>query len=378
MPHGLVWQATEDEPLDLKSSGTRSSTEPPIQVTSPSEFDGKPKPPRPVRENDPSSTRPLPFLVQIDLTRNVIEQRLPAVTPVIPQPTDHLTRNPAGEDLAQVRGSAAEWARVVRHQVRRIRNSLLHYSVACGRHGQKLAASIRGMVSYSVEFLRSAKLGHKMRVVADEAYGIAVSSTAAFRTRMAPYLESSQAKILSEYRRMRTKRLIVRFHTPSLTGEWNSPAARAAIRQIGSRSHIFFARARAQWTLKRFERDPRAWAAMIMGAVCALLVLGFVSIVRHYATDALPNNRILREDSSRQAAESQIGPERPKLRLSNGELPVSAARPERERSSRVQQAAGRKTSTAGKSRPKERANPDDDYVAKDSYVYYGTEGAPSH
>jgi hypothetical protein len=154
---------------------------------------------------------------------------------------------------------------------------------------------------------------------------------------------------------------------------FNSQRIRIALAVPVTRAKTLFARPMLQWKTKRdrVAIDSRFWSSMTMAAISALIVLGIVSVVPNYVAKSLPS-RILGPNSSVNA---------------NVTAPVVLAAPRQARSSQAGQPqpdkiAPRKTVNATITQVKpaspKAAAPrkahraaDDDYVAPDTYKYYG-------
>jgi hypothetical protein len=112
-----------------------------------------------------------------------------------------------------------------------------------------------------------------------------------------------------------------------------------------------------------------------MAALSALLGLAFISVVRHYATESLPSRHMSR-DMSREivpvtsSAVKTLSAEPPKQTAARAvqELKPKSVPPKRPHAAPVRP----------KSPPKTRRTEDDDYVARDTYVYYGNQQNRSH
>jgi len=107
------------------------------------------------------------------------------------------------------------------------------------------------------------------------------------------------------------------------------------------------------------RRDSRLWTSVAMAGLSAALAFGFISTVRHYATQALPSH-ILSTDSSaaRKPAEAP-GLVQGKSASPVGSVPKRAAIISRKR-----------VNAPRVVKPKPRHSEDDDYVARDTYVSY--------
>ncbi len=109
--------------------------------------------------------------------------------------------------------------------------------------------------------------------------------------------------------------------------------------------------------------DSRLWTSVAMAGLSALLAFGLILTVRRYATAALPSH-VFQKDSSppvcTPAAAASVVPPKPapavqSARLSNKAVAIP---PKRMNTARVVQ-------------PKSRHSLEDEYVARDTYVYYG-------
>jgi hypothetical protein len=136
------------------------------------------------------------------------------------------------------------------------------------------------------------------------------------------------------------------------------------------------------------QRDSRLWASMGMAALSALLALGFISAVRHYGPD-----RVEAQPTSTQAgptvapthtAQSSSGvPARRSIAAKSIDpKPSPIAKPQPTKQVAVASTAAlalqKKDVALGTQKHRVRRNAEeDDYVAKDTYVFYGNSGKPS-
>ncbi len=154
----------------------------------------------------------------------------------------------------------------------------------------------------------------------------------------------------------------------AMTQRSKSQRIRTAFAMPVVRAKSLFAQPMLHWKTKRdrVAIDSRFWTSMTMAAISALIVLGIVSVVPNYAAKSLPS-RILSPNSSVNA---------------NVAAPVVLAAPRQAGSSRTGKTAAKKTVNP-KLAPEKPASPkvvapskahrsaDDDYVAPDTYKYYG-------
>ena len=137
------------------------------------------------------------------------------------------------------------------------------------------------------------------------------------------------------------------------------------------KARIALARASSEWDLRResLSRNSRLWTSLALSALSAVAIMGIFSTARHYAKASLPSNRAATITSTKNAD------------TATAVVPVSAKAPRR--ASDIQTSQPRSTSmkprptqhkiqhTAVPARQKVHRNEDEDYVAKDTYVYYG-------
>jgi len=109
---------------------------------------------------------------------------------------------------------------------------------------------------------------------------------------------------------------------------------------------------------------------MAMAAVSALLVLALISTVRRFATESLPSHLLHAASSpiSNSPPTVSIAPLKPTDR---GVQPVRAV-------SKPAVVERKPVNTAQAIKPKRQRSGDDDYVARDTYVYYGNKPNGSH
>jgi len=116
------------------------------------------------------------------------------------------------------------------------------------------------------------------------------------------------------------------------------------------------------WKVRRngMAIDSRFWTSMTMAAIAALIVLGIVSVVPHYAANSLPSRTLNTNPSVSANAGAPTAASSPRVEK-------TAARKTGHEQPAQQKTASTNTATTAKSR---RAV-DDDYVAPDTYKYYG-------
>ncbi len=166
-------------------------------------------------------------------------------------------------------------------------------------------------------------------------------------------------------RRLQEMRAPVRFEEKSANA---GSRVRIQLSGIPLRMRIALAHASSGWAMRReaLPRNSQLWTSLAMGALSSLLLMGIFSTARHYAKASLPSNRtgnVSSMEAGAAVAPSAI-PSRPLKPISeNRTLHRPSANP------KAKSHETRRTVTT----PRKRAHrsEDDDYVAKDTYVYYG-------
>jgi hypothetical protein len=137
------------------------------------------------------------------------------------------------------------------------------------------------------------------------------------------------------------------------------------------KARIAWARASSEWDLRResLSRNSRLWTSLALSALSALAVMGIFSTARHYAKASLPSTRAATISSTKNADTAAVV------------VPLTVKAPSRVsdiHTSHPQSVSAKPKPAKPKiqagtvpSRHKIRRNEDEDYVAKDTYVYYG-------
>ncbi len=146
-------------------------------------------------------------------------------------------------------------------------------------------------------------------------------------------------------------------------------------------------------TVRRMvEHDSRLWASMGMAALSALLALGFISVVRHYEPDrveAQPASTIpaaataARTEAAQSNSAPPSNPSATAKSIDPKPSPIAKTKTQEIKQAAITSppvAVPHKKEVATVSTPKHRvrhSSEEDDYVAKDTYVFYGSAGKPS-
>ena len=119
-------------------------------------------------------------------------------------------------------------------------------------------------------------------------------------------------------------------------------------------------------TLQLLRRDPRLWTSFVMAGFSALLLLGFISTVRHYASAALPSHVLYNRSLTECAPSGAAGGVPPTKR-------IEAVRTAR----RSAIASPKRAPKPRGSKPRPRRTEDDDFVAPNTFVSYQTRPSSS-
>lgn len=144
---------------------------------------------------------------------------------------------------------------------------------------------------------------------------------------------------------------------------FNSQRIRTAVASPVARAKTLLAEPMSQWKAKRdrVAIDSRFWSSMTMAAISALIVLGIVSVVPNYAAKSLPS-RILGSNSSINANVAA-----PVVLAA----PPQANKPAAKKTVNPEHAQAKPASPRVAAPPKAHRAADADYVAPDTYKYYG-------
>jgi hypothetical protein len=138
------------------------------------------------------------------------------------------------------------------------------------------------------------------------------------------------------------------------------------------RGHIILARAASEWRIKLrpLSRNSRLWTSVGMGAIASVFLMSLFSMARHYAQANLPSSRVAKASSQRST--SVIGSSTTPSRT-RAPKAVSAVQdsPRVVVSAKPKPIVHKRQRPAVVSRRVIHHSEDEDYVAKDTYVYYG-------
>jgi hypothetical protein len=141
-----------------------------------------------------------------------------------------------------------------------------------------------------------------------------------------------------------------------------------------ARAHELIQQGRLAWAQREqaIRREPRLWMSMTMAALSALLTLAVISAVSHYAPGADASNKAVANPSKYDSGvinpKIVVGPR------TSGTNTEASGSPRSVASRRAKPASGQENSKPTTTTRRAHGNPNEDYVAPDTYHYYGTNG----
>ena len=404
VPHGLVWQAmAEPSPAEkADNDAPQTANEARLAEFPPKQDDAIAKtatgdlvPKKPAASSPPLFWRsqkiagPEVVKPMASAASSASPQTEPVLIQPVPENDDTQARQtaklPADQEPALARVSA-RMAEVL-HEISERRKAVTHITLDVLRYSELIGRDAIVWFKRLQEKLpngnRLSELrNHIDRKDIDRLCNFMVAQTRAVMVRFRLYGEKFGVKTgilfasLATYGRRQAER--VRSH-PVERPPVEDPATRLAdlgpqrskhprvrIRLVGLplQARILLARAISQWKLKQeLLHDSRLWTSMAMAALSALLALGLISTVRHYATDDLPSH-LSHADSSPVSTLPPAAKVAPLKPAANRVHPV-------QRVSQPRLVEHKRIDRVPVIKPKPRHNEDDDYVARDTYVYYG-------
>jgi hypothetical protein len=383
VPHGLVGQATEnpgppEEPKTESRPGQVHFPERPPQAKDPSEERHSKKPPRSLPLPTPTNgtaglsgiARPHPVLA--------VENAKPTVEKAVVS-----RRQPRGNEYTAWRRWALTTIKGATRGARRLLSKTGNRISAHAHRGRILFAQVgksalNRLPGYhlSLEWKRSFAQGHK--ILSELGHGAATQcrktwedSALRFRSLTMPVFQP-KVKENQEFSLTHEEEVRVPYRV------------RVRLTGLPLRGKIMLTRVVSEWKLKRESLlyNSRLWTSMAMGFFVAILVLGLVYATRHYAQAGLPSNRISTESSdttSSVPAPVSVAAHPPKLKAVAVEESTITPAVQREPLPAATVAHPQPAHPkAAHPMPHRRESEDDDYVAQDTYTYYGTSPSKSH
>ncbi len=150
------------------------------------------------------------------------------------------------------------------------------------------------------------------------------------------------------------------------------PRARIVLSRLRLRLRIFFARQITRWSLRIESRgaDARLLTSMTLAAISAIIALVIVSLAPHYATRYLPSRIPPTTPTVNASTQSVLPAANIIVRPSLNEASETAPLPVKPISSPAK-ASLKRTTAIKPAAAKRHRGVDDDYIAPDTYKYYG-------
>ncbi len=154
------------------------------------------------------------------------------------------------------------------------------------------------------------------------------------------------------------------------------PKIRIRLNGLPLRGRIFFARLASEWKLQRHGvlSFRRLGVSSLLAVLSAMFVVLLVSAARNYGTASLPSHRLRSEMPSALSVlpvASKIPLKPPAI---HADIPTKL---ETRRTPQLKHKRARPVFATTERRTKPRYNEEEDYVARDTYVYYGNKRAGS-
>lgn len=278
------------------------------------------------------------------------------VIPVEPAQTVALARSPgAGDDLTagprkkeNVKSFTPAMAQL-RDQVKKLHSVILSWKRRLGDKGTGVlqAVDLRNKASRSMQRARVLTASTRWHQALRSSLG-AIKKASNFSLAHAPKFSDEKRSIPLD---KETEKL-----GPTRSNMAELPPLQAQLVESPVKARIPFDRQRSSSRMRsNASYDARLWISMTMAAVAAMIALTIVSLVPHYAARSLP---------------SRILAIKPTVRESSADTDVRRVPEKNMKSDKA--GSTRKTASANTTaRPKTRRTDDDDYVAPNTYKYYG-------
>jgi len=430
VPHGLIWQATDDEPSGSAEAPLAPDAvpTPPIQMplrTDNRELD-EAVPPTPVSHVSERIAKPVdsnpgklgnispPIRWPSLKTASVIRRAEPA--PLQPIATDS---RPAREVTPPQKQAPIARVQPKLEPQQRLERSALKHSAASNirqvevieletkdgppaEKSQRREAFVRMVGSlrqragsvYRVTAKSAGYAGRKLQIayaainLRERLERVKPVAQSRLRGLVAGSVSAQQALKLiwsaNAPRVARVKSLLATFSSDAMKSSVRRSADfaqrvrnhRVRIRIVRSaRAQALIQPSKLAWVARRqaVRRDPRLWASLAMGALSALLTLGLISAVRPYSPGLNSSNRTSHAEQSPMQPASLIAPQ---TALASTR---QTAKPSRNNADVQKPTPAKPSPVATTSKPKPVTrhashNDDEDYVAPNSYHYYGSSG----
>ena len=383
VPHGLVGQALD--PAETNNSDPRlvedSSDAPPAPEKGEDRDPRLPKPPRSTATAQPANPSPGRLLhwprvkQQLGESRAHIAAAFPSFRAFPKQISGQVAslrgRLQSSRRLSQIRALAASRAEQVREELKSVREHAIPELQQVRDSAQVPAKVARLRQGISTAATNSKQIWQVWRTNA-------VRPVQTIRQRLSTGTRKSieicrvwRAKTAEQVRAWRERRRLAKRTAWTEVVE-KSPRdgfkLRVRLAGLPLKMRLAIARAKLEWQLgyKSFSKDSRLWTSIALGGFAALLVMALFSTARHFAQASLPSNRVSAnsfQETTSSASTATMGAQ---------PAAAPAKRPLRKPAFNANTQTRAPKTKATVSKPNGRQKADSDYVAKDTYVYYGS------
>jgi hypothetical protein len=407
VPHGLVWQATDapetSEPAEIpviKKTLATESESAQRQPIAPSQVAGGTLPKKPSVSSPPlfwHSRRQPETVKETSITRSDSEPEILTAPPVaspgaaVQQSLNSGARvGHKGPSMAQqFRAKGSEIVSASQRTITRLASDFRRYTRDFGRRFHVEMEHVGAGLRTRRASLNLATRFHSTRHSLSSQFWQVAARLRRYRANCKTlgnaYFTKAVAytKLRSEHLHVMRSSLLRResLETPR-RDEVLKLSKRVRLAGFPLRLRILFTRAISEWRLKANTAgtDSRLLRSMTMALCTALLALGLVSSARHYGNASLPS-RLVHSSTPQAPAVATLPtvistkPTSVRNESAAKEQGASTVRPRPMPTARPAPTA--QSMQTARPRPKPRRGEDDDYVARDTYVYYGDSRAKS-
>lgn len=413
VPHGLIWYATPEAPAEENEESLdttvhyaqaiemmrrpRAEQDTP-EPAAPSTDDTKEQAPETPWWRVPSPQEDPAAIVNV---RPTLAEPVPAAPPVPATPPAQVVEIPATvletKPLSEAKNEAswgyAKWvADCIESGIDHLRSSNANAWRAMKESGARLrerTSALSRSVDWNEKLTRGRNFsGQLVRGAANSAQAYTRRSQAMLRSGGRAGFQNSQqlAAKLSDLAKKRAKDLSRGAKVPELNlpeikmPSFNAPRVRIVLTGLPLRMRIFFMRQLTAWRLKEDGKpaDVRLRTSMAMAAITAAIALTVLSVVPRYAARFLPSRLTAVQSTVSASSTMPLATPVQTVTPVPAATKVAAAKVVAEGSS-VPSVKAKTAPTVTTAKvapaPKPRHHVADDYVAPDTYKYYGNNSA---
>jgi len=374
VPHGLVWQATEEA---ISQEKKFSAVAPSVKIPPPAPVPHEPAAPSantyPLKKPVASSP-PLFWRSQKEPELVYPAKALPPAAPVPAPKIEPLELSDAGSSPVLEPSTRRPAFASVRKRVAGVLERISAKRKVVGRLSVELTRQIKLFSGRCVVVLKL--LRNELRT--DYEFGAKWSARShdfTVRTYSSLKLQARQkGRVLTSSKLWaKPPAFLSRADLPQIRNArtLRLPKIRIQLSGLPLRGRIFFARLASEWKLERHAVLSvwRLGSLSLLAALSAIFVVFLVSAARNYGTAWLPSHRLRSEMPSALSVLPVAGEIPLKTPAIHADIPIKL---EKRRTPQLKHKRARLlVSAAAERRPKPRYNEEEDYVAQDTYVYYG-------